>query len=130
MIWLPQPVGKLSLFLSLPVCLRSSLQERGGRGRSQIIRHRGSLVSINHSILYAIEGEESRRYCLHPDIYSILGKCVSLYTNCACHFLSYRIEGLLSFLLGQLALYGMRSPVPALKLHPCLIQFYLKQSLI
>ncbi len=41
------PCGKLYLFLSLPVCPRSSLlQGRGGRGwgRSQIIWHRVSLV--------------------------------------------------------------------------------------
>ncbi len=43
----PTPVSKLSLFLSLPVCRRSSLLTgEGGRGweRSQIIRRRESLV--------------------------------------------------------------------------------------
>jgi hypothetical protein len=39
------PVSKLSLFLSLPVCRRSSLlTEKGGRGRSQIMGRRESLV--------------------------------------------------------------------------------------
>jgi hypothetical protein len=42
----PSPVSKFSLFLSLPLCRRSSLLtvEIGGLGWSQIIRQRESLV--------------------------------------------------------------------------------------
>ncbi len=46
----PSPVSKLSLFLSLPVCCRSSLL-RGGGARSQIIPPRKAWPSINHSLL-------------------------------------------------------------------------------
>ncbi len=56
----PSPVRKLSLFLSLPVCRRSSLQkiekERWWR-KSQNIRWRGrekALFSLNHSILSSL----------------------------------------------------------------------------
>ncbi len=49
----PSPGSKLSLFLSLPVCRRSSLLTGGGRGRgrSQIIPRRGAWSPIDYSLL-------------------------------------------------------------------------------
>ena len=54
--FLPSTASKLSLFLSLSVCRRSScFDEREGRGwtRSQIKRRRDSLVLYNRSILFS-----------------------------------------------------------------------------
>jgi hypothetical protein len=52
---LPSPVSKLSLFLSLPICCRSSILPREGVQGSQIIRRkRKPWSSINHSILSAL----------------------------------------------------------------------------
>ncbi len=63
MIWLlprplpPSPVNKLSLFLSLPVCCRSSLLtgERGRVwGRAKSYNGEKASSSINHSILWQL----------------------------------------------------------------------------
>ncbi len=59
------PVSKLPLFLSLPLCCRSSLLTgEGVRGwaRSKIMRQRRTWPSINHSIFYAAEDSKRSSY--------------------------------------------------------------------